>query len=368
METQFDFHDALIRIEMIFQSHILSFGYKEYSLETFADKKYFSEWKGREGCIDTDAMRKGLNIDGILGSAEPSENEVLTYLQYTVNIAELCRRSFNREDHQGYHFDIRNYTELLTSIRQVLDVLHYAIRFIPERDFIYLIPQDPAAEALLENENNPEAAALAEYRSFSLQGKPEEKRLLLKKLASGIEEFADNLNPENEKLYRRIEFMMNRLHIREELSFEEAAEQQDMKAEELENWYDTTYQLMLLRILGHNSEEEIRKVSEFARESGIEGLGIDEGEALPYASGKRLTGENIDSPETASVNANSSSAASESGDADVSSGEETGESESPQREEAAKPPSSGRSYRNVIIAIVIADIIFMLILAFYLLG
>ncbi|MDO4615047.1 MAG: hypothetical protein Q4B15_05390, partial [Lachnospiraceae bacterium] len=280
MDEQFDFHDALIRIEMIFQSHILSFGYKEYSLETFADKKYFSEWKGREGCIDTDAMRKGLNIDGILGSADPSENEVLTYLQYVVNIAELCRRSFNREDHQGYHFDIRNYTELLTSIRQVLNVLHYAIRFIADRDFIYLIPQDPAAEALLENENNAESAALAEYRSFALRGKPEEKRLLLGKLAAGIAEFDDNLDPENEKLYRRIEFMLNRLHIREDISFEETAEQQEMKPEELENWYDTTYQLMLLRILGHNSEEEIKKVSEFARESGIEGLGSGEREQL----------------------------------------------------------------------------------------
>ena len=84
-----DFHDAMIQIEMLFQSHILSFGYKEYTLENYADKRIFPEWKAREGCRDTDEMRAGLNIDGILRSGEPSEGEALTYVQYVINIAEL---------------------------------------------------------------------------------------------------------------------------------------------------------------------------------------------------------------------------------------------------------------------------------------
>ena len=51
MPEAYDFHDALIQIEMLFQSHILSFGYKEYSLETFADRKYFAGWKGSYGYL-----------------------------------------------------------------------------------------------------------------------------------------------------------------------------------------------------------------------------------------------------------------------------------------------------------------------------
>ena len=58
-DEYFDYHDAMIQIEMIFQSHILSYGFKEYSIENFVDKKYFYSWKGKEGCSDTDAMRQG---------------------------------------------------------------------------------------------------------------------------------------------------------------------------------------------------------------------------------------------------------------------------------------------------------------------
>lgn len=50
-------------------------------------------------------MRSGLNIDGILAKPRPSVHEILTYLQYALNIAELCRRNFNKDDTQGYKFD-----------------------------------------------------------------------------------------------------------------------------------------------------------------------------------------------------------------------------------------------------------------------
>ena len=45
-----------------------------------------------------------------------------------------------------------------------------------------------------------------------------------------------------------------------------------MTDEERENWYDTTYQLMLLRILGHASADRLREVSDLAAECGIEGI------------------------------------------------------------------------------------------------
>ena len=84
-----DFHDSMIQTEMLFQSRIISFGYKEYSLETYADRGALRSWKAREGCADTDEMRAGLNIDGILRSADPSESEVLTYIQYVLNIGQI---------------------------------------------------------------------------------------------------------------------------------------------------------------------------------------------------------------------------------------------------------------------------------------
>ena len=149
-DEYFDYHDAMIQIEMIFQSHILSYGFKEYSIENFVDKKYFYSWKGKEGCSDTDAMRQGLNIDGILAKPDPTKNEILTYLQYTLNIAELCRRNFNADETRGYDFDLRNYTVLLSRIRELLARLKYDVKYISDKEVIYLVTKDVAMDAVAE--------------------------------------------------------------------------------------------------------------------------------------------------------------------------------------------------------------------------
>ena len=266
----YDYHDAIIQIEMLFQSSILSFGYKEYSLETYADRKFFKNWKAREGCEDTDEMRSGLNIDGILRSADPSESEVLTYLQYTLNIAELVRRSYNKEEAPGYDFDIRNYTELLSRIRAILKMFRYEVKYAPEKEFIFLVPHDPAADAVTAEESDPMVSAITEYRSSSSQGQIERKRELLTELGNRIEAFPDNLKQENSVLFSRIEFMLNNLNIRRNnVSGEhEIKRVSAMSGEEMETWYDETYHMMLLRILQHENSERIKRIDELAVECG----------------------------------------------------------------------------------------------------
>ena len=346
MPEAYDFHDALIQIEMLFQSHILSFGYKEYSLETFADRKYFAGWKGREGCIDTDAMRQGLNIDGILRAPEPSDNEVLTYLQYVLNIAELCRRSYNAEEMTGYDFDVRNYTELLSRVKEVLGRLGYELKYIADREFVYLIPKDPAAGTLMEISGDPENEALAEYRSFQLTGELDKKRALLAKIGERIEGFDDNLTDENVRLFRKIMFMLNHLKIRNEEPIGERAVDGvpeailEMTDEERENWYDTTYQLMLLRILGHASADRLREVSDLAAECGIEGI-----DAIPSRSREEETPAALPEKEETSPEA---------------------EEEQEERKLQSERRQNTHMIRNVIIALIIADILFVLVVAFFL--
>lgn len=270
VSDSYDYHDAMIQIEMLFQSHILSFGYKEYSLETFVDKKYFADWKGNEGNNDTDEMREGLHIDGILASADPSENEILTYLQYTLNIAELCRRAFNRNQIQGYNFDIRNYTELLSRIREILKRLKYEVKYIPEKEFIFLVPHDPAADAVALLNPSDMGNAITAYNSFTLSGKLDEKRQILDELGKTIEEFTDNMEPANASLFRHIEFLLGSVNIRNNNKEGEAKIDRvaAMGDKELEKWYDEAYQMMLLRILQHDNEDRVSRVRDLEEECG----------------------------------------------------------------------------------------------------
>lgn len=347
----FDNHDALMQIEMLFQSHILSFGYKEYSLETFTDQKYFSDWKGRERCADTDEMRAGLNIDRILEEENPSDTEVLTYLQYTLNIAELCRRSFNAKEIPGYDFDIRNYTELLSRIRELLKRLNYDAKYVKEKDYIYLVPHDAALEAVESDDQNPVSAAITEYRSSSAVGKLDKKKELLKELGDTVSGYDDNNKGASGRLYRKIEFLLNSFQIEPSEEGQEGVnpsvteEIGKMNPQEVEEWYDETYQLLLLRILEHSNKDRMKRVDEFAEKCGVENLEITEEEMARLLSVKGVPEPS--EPETDK--------------------EDYPALEDPEKEEARLEKNEARdrerrshTLRNVIIAIIIADLLFVL--------
>ena len=258
----FDFHEAMLQVEMIFQSSLLSYGFKEYSIENFVDKKYFYSWKGKEGCSDTDAMRQGLNIDGILEKENPSVNEVLTYLQYTLNIAELCRRNFNSDELTGYYFDLRSYTNLLTRIRELLTILKYDVKYVAEKEVIYLVTKDVAADAVTSTSSDPITDAIVEYNSYSVAGNLDRKRKILNDMGDMVESYTDNRSPGNVKLFSNIEFMLYNFNIRNN-NFEgddRVEHVATMSKEELEAWYDETYQMMLLRILQHENLERMKRV------------------------------------------------------------------------------------------------------------
>ena len=261
-DEYFDYHDAMIQIEMIFQSHILSYGFKEYSIENFVDKKYFYSWKGKEGCSDSDAMRQGLNIDGILAKPDPTKNEILTYLQYTLNIAELCRRNFNADETRGYDFDLRNYTVLLSRIRELLARLKYDVKYISDKEVIYLVTKDVAMDAVAETSQDPAIDAIIEYNSYSVSGNLERKKSILNAMGDTIESYTDNRSPGNVRLFSNIEFMLYNFNIRNNnMDGDDKVDHvAAMSKEELEAWYDETYQLMLLRILQHNNEDRMKRI------------------------------------------------------------------------------------------------------------
>ncbi len=364
----FDYHDEMIQIEMLFQSHILSFGYKEYTLENYADRRGFSSWKSREGCADTDEMRAGLNIDGILRSADPSESEVLTYLQYVINVAELSRRCFNKDDAQGYEFDIRNYTQLISRVRDLLRRLHYDYRYVESKEFIFIVPHDPAADAAVpDTPSNPLYGSLTEYRSTSCAGNLARKRELLQEIGRTIENYPDNLKTGNNVLYSRIEFLLNHAHIR--YDNKEGAERVErialMNDGELEDWYDETFRLLLVRILDRENIDRLERVDRLAAECGSSIETVTQEEIARIISGE--SGEEDETEDDFSLERRPASErrpVSERRPASESRRsayvyEET-DRDLPQVSAPKKHPAV-----KLIVAVIVADILFMLFLMYY---
>ena len=181
-DVYFDYHDALVQIHMLFESTILTYGFREYTIENFVDKRYFSDWKGNENCRDTDEMRHGINIDGILGSADPTKNEVLIFLQYTVNIAELFRRRFNEEKTPGFQFNLRTYTLLMSKVRDLLIRLGYELKYMPSKEVLYLISTDAATDAAIESSDEQVRDMIIEYSSYAVSCDLSRKKAILDSL------------------------------------------------------------------------------------------------------------------------------------------------------------------------------------------
>ena len=261
-DVYFDYHDALVQIHMLFESTILTYGFKEYTIENFVDKHYFSDWKGNENCRDTDEMRHGINIDGILGNADPTKNEVLIFLQYTVNIAELFRRKYNEEKAPGFQFNLRTYTLLMSKIRDLLIRLGYELKYIPSKEVLYLIRTDAATDAAIESSEEQVRDMIIEYSSYAVSCDLSRKKIILDSLGKIVEEYDDNQQGDNIELFGSIEFMLRNFSIRRDNT--EGANRNDFVAglteTELLDWYDEIYQLLLLRILKHNNIARMEKI------------------------------------------------------------------------------------------------------------
>ncbi len=261
-DVYFDYHDALVQIHMLFESTILTYGFKEYTIENFVDKRYFSDWKGNENCRDTDEMRHGINIDGILGNADPTKNEVLIFLQYTVNIAELFRRRYNEEKTPGFQFNLRTYTLLMSKVRDLLIRLGYELKYIPSKEVLYLIRTDAATDAAIESSEEQVRDMIIEYSSYAVSCDLSRKKIILDSLGKIVEEYDDNQQGDNIELFGSIEFMLRNFSIRRDNT--EGANRNDFVAglteTELLDWYDEIYQLLLLRILKHNNIARMEKI------------------------------------------------------------------------------------------------------------
>ena len=100
------------------------------------------------------------------------------------------------------------------------------------------------------------AFKVIEYNHYLLKGDLDKKRNILKALADKIEGFRDNLN---KTLFSDFGYLANNLNIRHN-NLEGKNKKEylvNIDNEELECWYDETYQVMLLCILENNYKTSI---------------------------------------------------------------------------------------------------------------
>lgn len=254
LEEKYDFNKEFKKITNLFNSNIMyNMGYG-YPIESAANS-VFHEWKARGGCINCADMRQELDINTITKLSETTPENIILCLEYYVNILNIFVTKWLTVS-TGYEVN-NNLTLLQNNIDLLLEHMNLMKHTVKEEEKVLLLPKDPAAIAVVEIAPKDVAFAILKYNHASLKGQLEEKRRLLQSIANEYEDLLEKPIEPFGDFFTKTNGLLNNLNIRHNnkkgKNQHEAVVQ--MNEQELEKWYDETYQLLLFCILSKDNTE-----------------------------------------------------------------------------------------------------------------
>lgn len=158
----------------------------------------------------------------------------------------------------------------LQQVQNVMEMIGYT-RAIQEGISIF-VPKDRGAISVSEIVAPEISYKVLEYNHYTMNGDIARKRETLRILADQLEPRRVELAAINKELANNVFFMFNNMNIRHNNSTEGDKNYREVVAkmtqDELENWYDETYQLCLLAFLELDNVERTKKVSELKASFG----------------------------------------------------------------------------------------------------
>jgi len=240
MEETFDLHDEVMKIDSMFSK-------KPYytfagTIQDYIDTKYYLRWKYRHTTISCKNIRAQCSIESN-DFVYPNEAVFLRFFEFVYNIIQFLMVEYNSD----YGHIPEELPPIIDNIDRVLEIINYTIEEIENEKYIIVV-KNPSATAVAEMLENPK---VIEYNHYLLKGDIQRKRDILKLLAAQFEEVRPNLNKHAYgDLADDTGFLFNNLNIRhpnEKVKI--------FKQEELECWYDRTYDMFLLCILADHHIE-----------------------------------------------------------------------------------------------------------------
>ena len=162
----------------------------------------------------------------------------------------------------------------LQQIGQVIERIGYMQA--TQNGFTIFVEKSPAAIAVAESDLVPKELSyrIISYNHYSMKGQLEAKKSALVQLASLLEPKRGSLKKADKTLESDLFYLFNNLNIRHNnVDPADSAKYKpfivQMKQEELEHWYDETYQMCLLAFL--QLEQTERKIEFDRLKTAIEG-------------------------------------------------------------------------------------------------
>jgi hypothetical protein len=250
--SRFDIKTEIMRIEVLLtQVNSIQIGGRLNNFQACVDEYCFKKWKNRNGCLSCQDMRIQLGIESILTQKNLTVKDALIYVEYVVNMIYLCEKLSKRMN--CYFKD--SYYVLNENIIGVLNRINYEIIYYEDKEMARVIEKNPAATAVADVVDDETAFKVIEYNHYLMKGDLNRKREILIALGDKFEPIRAALKANG---YSSIEddasFMLNNLNIRHNNL--DGKYKKDftasMTSEQLEEWYDKTYDVLLLSLLTNN--------------------------------------------------------------------------------------------------------------------
>lgn len=263
LESTYDFEKELNRIDdLLSYTDLINHPYyKSCSFEKYFDDHliHLLEYSCRYvSCSD---IKEALGWETIDDVETETIEDVLRYLEYAANIFELCKKDI--ESKPLYYMD-RKVSTLNKNIYSLLNHLNYETRFLDDRYIV--VEKNPIATTVAEILDNENSMKIIEYNHYLLKGDLQRKKEILFALGNEFEPLRDKLEKNGYKMIvSDAGHLLNNMNIRHNNCEGEHYQEHtaNLSSEELEKWYDKTYDVLLFAFMADNYinlHEEIKEL------------------------------------------------------------------------------------------------------------
>ncbi len=212
-----------------------------------------------------------IDIDKYISGKCIENDDLILYCEYIKTLICILDKIIERisditEQGKGPCYKIKELTKLINSSMEELCLMP-----IQNGDFQLFTPKDAAVVSASEIVPEEIVIPILEYHHHSLKGNIDKKRTILLKLADDLEPKRKDLKSINSTLEDNLFYLFNNINIRHNNTnpndkSKYKAYVANLSQNELEDWYDETYQLCLLAFLELDNVERNNKIKQLKQD------------------------------------------------------------------------------------------------------
>lgn len=237
-----------------------------YTLKEMAEN-WFPYWKNRGRCLDFSDYLDTIEYENIVAEAPNDIDAFITFIEFVYNMWHLCEKN-------NFFFEYGTVSSrdiIRNMMDEVLSEMNQKAYYDSETERCLIGEDSPQVTAAVEATEPEIASLILQYNYRRLVGDIATKKIILVQLGHDIMGKESALRANNQiNLFESITRALNNLDLRHNNTDPGSNDYKEQVAhltgEELEKWYDETYQLILYANLVLENIDRKKRMDEFIKQ------------------------------------------------------------------------------------------------------